>query len=65
MTLTDREMVIAKLATLGAAAACGVLSEQEALDKIKEIAGIHGYSFNDALTLQNEIDDMLKDATRE
>jgi len=63
MTLTEREMLIAKIGTLGGAVVGGLVTVQEAFDRLKKIADIHGYSLNEVIILQNEIDDMLTEST--
>ena len=65
MTLTDREKLIAKISTLTAASVVGSITIQEAFDSIKKNAKKHGYSLDEAIKLQDEIDDMLKDSTGE
>jgi len=63
MTLTEREMLIAKIGTLGGAVVSGMITGQKAFSRLKKIAERHGFRFNDAIILQNEIDEMLKDST--
>lgn len=58
-------MLIAKIGTLGGAVLGGLITGQEAFNRLKKIAEAHGYSLNEAIMLQNEIDDMLKDSSEE
>ena len=56
-------MLIAKIGTLGGAVVSGMITGQKAFSRLKKIAERHGFRFNDAIILQNEIDEMLKDST--
>ena len=63
MTLTEREMLIAKICLLKGVVAVGKTTPEKATDKLKYIAKQHGVTFEEALQLEAELDQMLGDDT--
>lgn len=63
MTLTEKEMLIAKIGVLSGIVAVDYTTPIKATEKLKYICKGHGYTFQEALKLEKEIDQMLGDST--
>ena len=63
-TLTEKEMLCAKIGVLSGVVALDAASPEEATDKLKKICQQHGFTFEQALELEKEIDQMLGDSVK-
>jgi len=63
LSLTEKEMLIAKIGVLSGCVATGKATPEKATEVLKFNASVHGFSFEDALKLEQEIDQMLGDST--
>lgn len=63
-TLSEREMLIAKIAITQGMVSLGHMTPEKATEELKLWAVQHHYSFEDALLLEKEIDQMFGDDTK-
>lgn len=63
MTLTEREMLIAKIAIIQGVVSCTSLTPEKATERLKEFCKQHGFTFQYGLDLEGEVDQMLGDDT--
>lgn len=62
-TLTEREMLIAKIGILSGIVAVHFTTPEKATAKLESFCGKHGFSLVQALKLEEEIGQMLEDST--
>ncbi len=63
MTLSERDMLIAKISLIKGVVAVGRTTPEKATDRLKIIAKQHGATFEEALILESELDQMFGDDT--
>jgi len=63
MTLTEREMLIAKIGLLEGLVASKKSTPKKASQVLKNNCEMHGFNYEDALNLEAEIDQMFGDST--